>query len=120
MSGAPTESFKKTLDDPRLQLAVYSATKRLMDHRASAIDPTLLPDYQALRDHANQIKKHTIEHLDHYLEQLETNRNRAGREGGVLQGWRRGLGFRAEARQGARRAADREIEIHDHRGDPFQ
>ena len=73
MSGAPTESFKKTLDDPRLQLAVYSATKRLMDHRASAIDPTLLPDYQALRDHANQIKKHTIEHLDHYLEQLETN-----------------------------------------------
>lgn len=73
MSDRPTEGFNKTLDDPRLQLAIYSATKRLMDHRANAIEPSRLPDYQQLRDHANHIKKHTIEHLDYYLEQLETN-----------------------------------------------
>jgi L-lactate dehydrogenase complex protein LldF len=78
MSGQPTESFKKTLDDPRLQLAIYSATQRLIDHRASAIAPSLVPDYEQLRDQANYIKKHTIENLDYYLEQLEANLSARG------------------------------------------
>jgi L-lactate dehydrogenase complex protein LldF len=73
MPGKPTENFKQTLDDPRLQLAIYSATQRLVDHRASAIAPALFPDYQQLRDHANHLKKHTVENLDYYLEQLEAN-----------------------------------------------
>jgi len=73
MPAKPTESFKRTLDDPRLQLAIYSATERLMSHRASAIAPAVLPDYQELRNHANSLKKHTIENLDYYLEQLEAN-----------------------------------------------
>ncbi|MGA3190061.1 MAG: LutB/LldF family L-lactate oxidation iron-sulfur protein, partial [Bryobacteraceae bacterium] len=30
-------------------------------------------DYQALRQHAHDIKKHTLDHLDYYLEQLERN-----------------------------------------------
>ncbi|HTS47959.1 MAG TPA: LUD domain-containing protein, partial [Bryobacteraceae bacterium] len=73
MPGAPTGRFHQTLDDPRLQLAIYSATQRLIDHRAGAVAGERLPDYQALRTRANEIKKHTIEYLDYYLEQLESN-----------------------------------------------
>jgi L-lactate dehydrogenase complex protein LldF len=73
MPEVPTHQFAKTLGDPRLQLAIYSATQRLIDHRAGAIASERLPDYQGLRTRANEIKKHTIDHLDYYLEQLESN-----------------------------------------------
>ena len=73
MTGAPSETIKQTLDDPRLQLAIYAASGRLMDHRASAVRADVLPEYQELRAQANAIKKHTIENLDYYLEQLEAN-----------------------------------------------
>jgi len=73
MTGAPSETIKQTLDDPRLQLAIYTASGRLMDHRAHAVAADVLPEYQGLRTQANQIKKHTIENLDYYLEQLEAN-----------------------------------------------
>jgi L-lactate dehydrogenase complex protein LldF len=56
-----------------LQLAIYTATGRLMDHRARVVSAEALPDYQALRNAANAIKKHTIENLDYYLDQLESN-----------------------------------------------
>src|SRR5579862_8787587 len=71
MTGAPSETIKQTLDDPRLQLAIYTASGRLMDHRALAVATGALPEYQELRTQANLIKKHTIENLDYYLEQLE-------------------------------------------------
>jgi L-lactate dehydrogenase complex protein LldF len=66
-------TIKETVADPRLQLAIYSATQRLIDHRASAVGIKILPEYQELRTLAHEIKKHTIEHLDYYLEQLEAN-----------------------------------------------
>jgi L-lactate dehydrogenase complex protein LldF len=73
MTGIPSNTIKQTLDDPRLQLAIYAASGRLMDHRATAVRTDVLPEYQDLRTQANQIKKHTIENLDYYLEQLEAN-----------------------------------------------
>jgi L-lactate dehydrogenase complex protein LldF len=73
MTGAPSKTIKEALDDPRLQLAIYTASGRLMDHRAQAVDANVLPEYQDLRSQANLIKKHTIENLDFYLEQLEAN-----------------------------------------------
>jgi L-lactate dehydrogenase complex protein LldF len=73
MAGASSETIKQTLDDPRLQLAIYTASGRLMDHRAHAVAADVLPEYQELRTQANLIKKHTIENLDYYLEQLEAN-----------------------------------------------
>ena len=73
MKEAPVAGFQQTIHDPRLQLAIYSATGRLIDHRASAVDAARLPDYQELRTRANEIKKHAIENLDYYLEQLESN-----------------------------------------------
>jgi L-lactate dehydrogenase complex protein LldF len=73
VTGQPSETINQTLGDARLQLAIYSATNRLMTHRAGAVREDLLPDYQELRTEANQLKKHTIDHLDYYLELFEKN-----------------------------------------------
>jgi L-lactate dehydrogenase complex protein LldF len=65
--------IEQTLADPNLQLAVYTATGRLMSKRKSAIAPELIPDFQDLRTQAHEIKKHAIENLDYYLERVEEN-----------------------------------------------
>src|SRR5690349_12983925 len=62
-----------TLADANLQLAIYTATGRLKEKRIEAVSADVLPDYQELRSHANAIKRHTIENLDHYLEEFERN-----------------------------------------------
>ncbi|MEZ5352658.1 MAG: LutB/LldF family L-lactate oxidation iron-sulfur protein [Bryobacteraceae bacterium] len=67
----PVEEIHEALANPRLQTAIYDSTARLMEKRRVAIGP--VPDFEAYRDQANAIKRHTIEHLDHYLEQLEAN-----------------------------------------------
>ncbi|HET9321005.1 MAG TPA: LUD domain-containing protein, partial [Bryobacteraceae bacterium] len=73
MSAAFDEKIHATLADPKLQLAVYTATGRLIEKRRKAITPDACPDYQELRSHANDVKRHTIEHLDYYLEKFERN-----------------------------------------------
>ena len=73
MLSAPQKQFDETLANPSLQLAVYSATRRLMEKRKATVKPEVLPEYQELRDLASALKKHTIENLDHYLEQFEAN-----------------------------------------------
>jgi len=73
MTTAPQKQFQETLANPGLQLAIYSATGRLMDKRRGTVREELLPDYQELRDQAHALKKHTIENLDHYLEQFEAS-----------------------------------------------
>ncbi|MDQ6704554.1 MAG: LutB/LldF family L-lactate oxidation iron-sulfur protein [Acidobacteriota bacterium] len=73
MSLAFDEKIHETLADPKLQLAIYTATGRLIDHRKQAVKHEILPDYQELRDQANALKKHAIENLDTYLEELERN-----------------------------------------------
>ena len=61
----------ETLADGPLQTAIYTATGRLVDKRASSI--ASLDDYQELRTRAHALKKHTLENLDYYLEQVEAN-----------------------------------------------
>jgi len=73
MSATPPESIRQTLNDPRLQQAIDSSTRRLMDHRAKVVSSEGLPNYQELRNQAHQIKQHTIENLDYYLAELEKN-----------------------------------------------
>ena len=70
--------MKETLSNPDLQLAVYTATGRLMDKRRGTVAADALPDYQELRTHANLLKQHTIDHLDWYLEEFERNVNARG------------------------------------------
>jgi L-lactate dehydrogenase complex protein LldF len=62
-----------TLADPKLQLAIYTATGRLKDKRSEMVSAEVLPDYQELRTQANSIKKHAIDNLDYYLEEFERN-----------------------------------------------
>jgi L-lactate dehydrogenase complex protein LldF len=73
MAASTKPPLESTLADSKLQFAIYSSTGRLVDKRRSAIAPEVLPDYQELRTHANAIKKHAIENLDHYIEEFETN-----------------------------------------------
>ena len=72
MTGAYEQSIHNTLVDPGLQKAIYAATGRLMSHRRAVVGEDALPEYQELRTQANLIKKHTIENLDYYLEQFES------------------------------------------------
>src|SRR5712692_8017649 len=73
MSAVFDEKIHTTLADSKLQLAIYTATGRLIEKRRKAVAPDVCPDYQELRTHANAVKRHTIEHLDHYLEMFEHN-----------------------------------------------
>ena len=71
-----TEFAKKSheaLVDPKLQLAIYTSTARLKQNRIDVVSSAALPDYQELRAQANAIKKHTLDNLDHYLEEFERN-----------------------------------------------
>jgi L-lactate dehydrogenase complex protein LldF len=69
----PLEQINAALGDAKLQLAIYSGTGRISEGRRKAVDADVLPDYQELRQQAHELKKHTLDHLDHYLEQLERN-----------------------------------------------
>jgi L-lactate dehydrogenase complex protein LldF len=72
MPNAP-EKIKETVANPDLQKAIYSATGRLIAHRASSLGLDLLPDYQDLRTAAHEMKRQTIENLDYYIEEFERN-----------------------------------------------
>ncbi len=72
MAATQPEKIATTLADANLQLAIYTSTSRLIQLRKDAIAEPLLPDYQELRTHANALKKHTIDNLDYYLEQVES------------------------------------------------
>lgn len=62
--------------DKRLQTAMdNSVTKRDMGRKTTLAE---LPDANALRELAGQIKRHTLDHLDYYLELLETNVKKQG------------------------------------------
>lgn len=69
----PEAEIQQAINDSRLQSAIYTATARLISHRAAVVSADALPGYQELRNQANAIKKQTIENLDYYLEQLESN-----------------------------------------------
>src|SRR5579864_8244469 len=73
MSAVFDEKIHTTLADGQLQLAIYTATGRLIEKRRKAITPEGCPDYQDLRTHANAVKRHTIDHLDYYLEEFARN-----------------------------------------------
>jgi L-lactate dehydrogenase complex protein LldF len=63
-----TERSHVALEDTILQGALKRATDTFIDRRREAI--TSVPDWEALRTRARQVKEHTINNLDYYLEQL--------------------------------------------------
>src|SRR5579872_198309 len=78
MSTVLDEKIHGTMADAKLQLAIYTATGRLIEKRRKAITSEACPDFEELRTQANAVKRHTIDNLDHYLEEFERNVNAHG------------------------------------------
>lgn len=55
--------------DTQLQSALHNTRGGFIDKRREAIDA--LPEYEQLRTAARDLKRHTLDHLDHYLEYFE-------------------------------------------------
>jgi len=60
---------KKAVKNKKLQKALFNTTNRFRNARENAVSD--VENWETLRDDARQIKKHTIENLDKYLEILE-------------------------------------------------
>ena len=75
-----TRAFKQNaseaLDDHQLQRALAKVPIGFVRNRAEA--RARLPEFEALRDAARDIKNHTLEHLDLYLEAFEAKATAAG------------------------------------------
>jgi len=67
---------KTALGDTQMRKNVRHATDVIQAKRARVVGE--MPDWQQLREAGKQIRQHTMEHLDFYLEQFEENCTRAG------------------------------------------
>ncbi len=81
---------KAAMGDTQLRKNVRHATNVIQTKRARVVAE--MPDWQELREAGKQIRKHTMAHLDFYLQEFERNCTAAG---GVVHWARDG----AEARQ---------------------
>jgi len=84
------DNSRKALDDANLQVALGKMKVGFVEKRARA--RAGLPEFDALRDQARDIKNHTLNHIDYYLETYE----KAVQESGGHVHWARDA---AEARQ---------------------
>ncbi|MBB5339420.1 LutB/LldF family L-lactate oxidation iron-sulfur protein [Tunturiibacter gelidoferens] len=75
---APTfpMAAKAMLGDTQLRKNVRHATDVIQGKRARVVGE--MPDWQELREAGRQIRQHTMEYLDFYLEEFEANCTRAG------------------------------------------
>jgi L-lactate dehydrogenase complex protein LldF len=69
-------AVEQALADPPLQAALVRLTGTLMAGNRRGF--AALADSDKLRDHAKQIKEHTLAHLDRYLEELDASVRRVG------------------------------------------
>jgi L-lactate dehydrogenase complex protein LldF len=67
---------KVMLGDAQLRKNVRHATDVIQAKRARVVSE--MPDWQELREAGKQIRRHTMENLDFYLEEFEANCTRAG------------------------------------------
>ena len=70
------QQAQKALVDAQLQRALLNVERGFVDKRKMAADA--LPEFDALRDNARDIKNHTLAHLDLYLEAYEKKVTEAG------------------------------------------
>ena len=70
------ENAHKALLDPQLQKAMNHVRSAFIDKRLKAA--AALPEFEALRDSARDIKAHTLRHLDLYLEAYEAKVKASG------------------------------------------
>ncbi len=67
---------KALMQDTQLRKNVRHATDVIQAKRARVVGE--MPDWQQLRESGRQIRQHTMEHLDFYLQEFEANCTRAG------------------------------------------
>ena len=65
-----------SMSDPQMRKNVRHATNVIQAKRARVVEE--MPDWQELREAGKQIRRHTMRHLDFYLEQFERNCTAAG------------------------------------------
>jgi L-lactate dehydrogenase complex protein LldF len=70
------ENAHQALRDPQLQKALGNVRQGFIDKRAAAV--LRMPEFEALRDSARDIKNHALENLDLYLERYEEAVTKAG------------------------------------------
>jgi L-lactate dehydrogenase complex protein LldF len=75
-SPAFKSNAKAAMADAGLQKALGNSRTQFVGRRAAAA--ALLPEFEALRDAARDIKNHTLAHLDFYLEQFAERVEQAG------------------------------------------
>lgn len=77
---ASTRRFRRrsreALLDGNLRAALGRARGGFVEQRRLAFEA--LPEFEALRDAANEIREHTLGHLDYYLTQFEQNVEKSG------------------------------------------
>jgi L-lactate dehydrogenase complex protein LldF len=67
---------KSALQDAQLRRNVHHATEVIQAKRAHVVGE--MPDWQELREAGRQVRQHTMEHLDFYLQEFEENCTLAG------------------------------------------
>ena len=75
-SPAFKQNAREALADPQLQSAMHGIETGIVDRRRATV--AKLPEFDALRDSARDIKNHTLAHLDLYLERFEQRCTAAG------------------------------------------
>ena len=70
------DNAKEALADAQLQKALGNVRAGIVDEARNAA--AALPEFEALRDQARDIKDHTLAHLDLYLEAYEEQVTAAG------------------------------------------
>src|SRR3954466_2211123 len=75
-SPAFKENAREALADPQLQRSMHGIETGIVDRRRATV--AKLPEFDALRDSARDIKNHTLAHLDLYLETFEQRCRAAG------------------------------------------
>jgi L-lactate dehydrogenase complex protein LldF len=75
-SPAFKQNAREALADPQLQSSMHGIETGIVDRRRATVDR--LPEFDALRDSARDIKNHTLAHLDLYLEKFEERCTAAG------------------------------------------
>lgn len=70
------ESAKAYLSNTQLRRNIGHATHTIREKRKLAVDE--MPDWEALREAGNQIKKRVMRHMDKYLLELEESVTKAG------------------------------------------
>src|SRR4051812_36855940 len=75
-SPAFKENAREALADPQLQRSMHGIETGIVDRRRATV--ARLPEFEALRNSARDIKNHTLAYLDLYLEKFEERCKAAG------------------------------------------